>query len=795
MKVCSDILVNVTRRLTVILMAAGWIMMSCSKEDDVEVLQPQRHWVERKIAVVAPMSESSFMKDRLQHTAEWFLNNFHEAQMGDTLAIDLKLEWHDELNEDMSALSDELSEREDILAVVGPFRNESVAEFAPACQRTQMPLIAPTATSEDIIRRYAVASAGTKKNEHPFLWSLTESDVTFMETMMGTYAALNQYFYELEESFGVGVLAPDNVYGRTFTNWSTFFANEEDVELTDNLTYNGSDNLVDRLVQLLDNIKGGYSYQTIFCVVETAQQMCDVARKRRQWITSNLESFIAYRDIDPEDPRLDMLWEEFVRYYSTYFAFTGLYEEELNSMGDTGRSLLQGYEGFSPYADPSTGFELSYEDKYGVKPSFMECKLYDALLLATFACVYDAYFGDADYSSLTKRHSAFNKAIIAVAMPKDETFGGSVWNVANMYSYLNLLTQGKPTKFKGASGSISFDNDTYTAATHTTYVQWKIMDGKILHNYYYGGEGARANDSQAAWRYFYDQKKAEKAFDDQAEEGSYISYPELTDRYAVLVQGSHGMSNYRHQADVLSVYNMLRRGGFDDDHIILVIDDQLKNDPNNTQPGVVRRSMDGENLYEGAVVDYDNANLSATDLTDILLGNESERTPVVLPRDDGHNVLLYWSGHGRSNAHGGVNDFVWRDMEAGSGFSDEMMRETISEMRAQNTFRKLFLIAEPCYSENIINAIKGIKGVLAMSGASGEEQSWAENWNGGLGRFGTWMCDRFTMNVVNCLTENPSSSYRDLFLYCTRNTIGSHVKIVNSANFENLYNNSPREFF
>ena len=89
-------------------------------------------------------------------------------------------------------------------------------------------------------------------------------------------------------------------------------------------------------------------------------------------------------------------------------------------------------------------------------------------------------------------------------------------------------------------------------------------------------------------------------------------------------------------------------------------------------------------------------------------------------------------------------------------------------------FRKLLIAAEPCYGECVIRAVEGIPGVLAMSGASAAEQSWADHWT--------------------CLTDNPQSSFRDIFLYCAQHTLGSHAKIVNAANYGNLFTTGPAEF-
>ena len=128
--------------LLMIVFAAGLILTACGNKETV--YQSQRHWTERTVAVVAPIGDKT-SKKRLERTAKWFLDNFREAQRHNAVAIDLKLEWYDELSEDLVKLSRELAGREDVIAVVGPFGNENIADFAPACKRTLKPLMAPTA--------------------------------------------------------------------------------------------------------------------------------------------------------------------------------------------------------------------------------------------------------------------------------------------------------------------------------------------------------------------------------------------------------------------------------------------------------------------------------------------------------------------------------------------------------------------------------------------------------------------------------------------------------------------------
>jgi glycosylphosphatidylinositol transamidase (GPIT) subunit GPI8 len=346
--------------------------------------------------------------------------------------------------------------------------------------------------------------------------------------------------------------------------------------------------------------------------------------------------------------------------------------------------------------------------------------------------------------------------------------------------------------FKGASGDIRFDSETFTSSIHTTYVHWQIKNGKLTHQNYLSSDGShRTGSAMAAWSWLVE--NAEEAFANEAENKDVgITYPALSAQYAVLVQGSNGWNNYRHQADVLNIYQMLKKNGYDDDHIILIIDKVLGTDSKNPEPNIIRAEDDGTNLLSGCVVDYDNADITPKDISNILLGIKTNKTPIVLPIDAGQNVLLFWSGHGHNRAGNGVDELTWRDADTGYGMTANLLRQTISQMQLQGHYRKMLVLTEPCFSEAVITPLVGIPGVLAMSSAGIYEQSFADNWSSELG---VWRCDRFSHNLVTYLKASPSTTYRDLYLYCAQHTLGSHVHIVNSAHFGNLYTTGPQEFF
>lgn len=767
-----------SEKIVAVVLLALTLFTACKQEDDTIVYQKSRRWVEKTVAVVAPMSADAATKARFERTVQWFLGNLHQAQLHDTLCIDLKLEWHDELTEDLTRLGQELGEREDVMAVIGPFSNDGVALLAPGCQQTHKPVIAPTATSEEIIRRFAVGTAGVS-NKEPFLWSLTETDITFCEVLMNMYASYALNFVH-DKSTPAALFAPNDSYGRTFYDWGPYQAEEMGIRFSHNDMYSSDADLRQRMKAYYDELDQLSYFGSVltgnFCVIETTQQLLDMARLRMEWWGEDPDEPF------PEEDKNEMQ-ETLEGWARIWFAFSNLTQESLDALGPQALDVLQYYQGFSPYADPTTGFEKSYEVKFGNKPTFAECKFYDALMLAAFAASYAEHHADV---------TDINQAIIDITTPHAEQLRSAAWSQTSMELYLSALEQGQLMDFKGASGEIRFDNETYTSAIHTTYVHWQIHDGKIQHRNYLSSDGShRTSSTMAAWSWL--AKNAEEAFARSAEnKDAGISYPALTAQYAVLVQGSNGWNNYRHQADVLSVYQMLKTKGFDDDHIILIIDKALASDAMNPEPGIIRAEDGGNDLLAGCSMDYDNANISPSDISNILLGVKTDKTPVVLPKDAGQNVLLFWSGHGHNHANNGANELAWRNADVGRGMTADLLRQTISLMHQQGHYRKMFVLTEPCFSEAVITPLVGIPGVLAMSSAGTFEQSFADNWSTELG---VWRCDRFSRNLVTHLTASPTTTYRDLYLFCAQRTLGSHVHIVNSAHFGNLYTTGPQEFF
>ena len=710
------------------------LLSACGREPDEIIYYSKITTTDYKVAVVLPLNKSGEYQNRLENVVSYALTNMRKAQkyvaeMGDSSAVDLALELYDEDKVDLDSLAEALAGRDDLLLAIGPLRNENVDIMASAFKVHSKPLIVPCASSENIIRRYSVTKSGDKA-EKPFLWSLCETDVSQSEALLAKAWESN--------AKSIALLTPDDEYGQTFHEWVPFLATEMGMELsTENIfQYTGAD-LSDHARKALQS-----GVDCVICAVNSAGD-AEVVLK-------------AKAALGDDTPRI--------------LFSNGALSAYLLELGE----LAEGAEGIAPYADPSTGFKIAYEEKFGYAPAGAEAQVYDALLLSGItAFVMNHSEGQTDANEIIRQITSLG----------DDPF--PIWDELGMKSLMTLLKGGGSyVKLVGASGVLRFDSDACTSLIQSTYVHWTVYNNKFLSLDYMSSDGSsRTASTLASWNW-----KA-KMIEDIEDRDSPVQYQPHENSYALLVQGSSEWSNYRHQADVLNVYQMLQSYGWDDDHIILIVSNELAYNDRNPFKGKVSCTTYGKNLYMYADIDYSTDSLSVSDIQDIMLGRSSARLPVVLNTTDRSNVLLFWSGHGCLAQTKKVNGFEWRS--DGEVFSEAEFRSTLEQMYAEKRYRKMLMLLEPCYSRNMARQAQNIPGILGIASAGSAESSFADFHSAELH---IWMSDRFSNNLVNTLSNDPDQTYRELYEYLYTHTLGSHVYVENSYWFGNLCTSTLGEF-
>eukprot|EP00121_Abeoforma_whisleri_P012846 Awhi_evm1s11857 len=109
---------------------------------------------------------------------------------------------------------------------------------------------------------------------------------------------------------------------------------------------------------------------------------------------------------------------------------------------------------------------------------------------------------------------------------------------------------------------------------------------------------------------------------------SFLTFDQLNhadagvSNWAVLVAGSSGYYNYRHQADICHAYQLLRANGFPEHRIITLMADDVANHPANPFKGTLINHPNGKDVYHGVVKDYTGASVTPHTFMAVLTGDK-----------------------------------------------------------------------------------------------------------------------------------------------------------------------------
>lgn len=119
---------------------------------------------------------------------------------------------------------------------------------------------------------------------------------------------------------------------------------------------------------------------------------------------------------------------------------------------------------------------------------------------------------------------------------------------------------------------------------------------------------------------------------------------------ALLIAGSAGWGNYRHQADVCHAYQVLVQKGIAPERIVVMMADDLAHNPSNPQQGSIFNCPGCKDVYAGVPHDYTGGAVNAVTFLDVLMGNAdavagqgSGRVIASGPED---RVFVYYADHG-----------------------------------------------------------------------------------------------------------------------------------------------------
>ena len=557
-----------------------------------------------------------------------------------------------------------------------------------------------------------------------YLWAMTETDITQCEVLLSKVINYG--------GKSVALLAKDNDnYGQTFIDWFAFQARELGLKNMGSYAYT-PDNIADVSCQAMQS---GTEY--VICIPSEIEEMGPMLEAHK---TQSLNG--------QSVPRM-------------LFSDTAYGADVLKIHGDA----AEGIEGVAFGADPESGFDVSYRTFFNATPTLGESQLHDAAMLIGYAAWHQQFNPEL----------SLQKSLRAVVSGEDLNMGS--WTGEDMGLVVDALAAGKSPYVRGASGHLRFDAKVFTNVLATTYYNFKVYNGQyIILDYNTSDGGNRTDATLAGWNWKASQMQN---FNNSGE----FDYPVHTGNWALLVASSKEWANYRHQADVLAIYQQLKQAGYTDDRIILIAEDDIADNVSNPNKGVVQVTIGGNNVYEQVEIDYRMSELQAKDILAILSGEKSERLPIVIESTANDNVFVFWSGHGVPGA------LCWND--DAYGIMGDQLDETFHRMREKRSYRKLLMMVEACFSGGVMEQCRNIPGMLFVTAANGDETSKADVFNGEMK---VWMSNRFTSTFIEQITENKNIALRDLYYRLFINTVGSHVMVYNAENYGNLYSADMSEF-
>ncbi|KAH8944344.1 hypothetical protein BDL97_13G105000 [Sphagnum fallax] len=190
-------------------------------------------------------------------------------------------------------------------------------------------------------------------------------------------------------------------------------------------------------------------------------------------------------------------------------------------------------------------------------------------------------------------------------------------------------------------------------------------------------------------------------------------------RWAVLLAGSAGYGNYRHQADVCHAYQILKKGGLKDENIIVFMYDDIAHNPENPYPGTIINHPEGSDVYHGVPKDYTGQDVTVSNFFAAILGDKSGiegGSGKVVDSGPNDHIFIYYTDHGGPGVLG---------MPTPHNLYAVDFVETLKKKHESGTYREMVIYVEACESGSIFEGLlpEGLN-IYVTTASNAQESSW-----------------------------------------------------------------------
>jgi len=229
-----------------------------------------------------------------------------------------------------------------------------------------------------------------------------------------------------------------------------------------------------------------------------------------------------------------------------------------------------------------------------------------------------------------------------------------------------------------------------------------------------------------------------------------------TNNWAVLVDTSRFWFNYRHVANVLSIYRSVKRLGIPDSQIILMVADDMACNPRNPRPATVFNNANQHiDVYgEDVEVDYRGYEVTVENFVRLLTGRLPANTPRSkrLLTDEGSNILVYMTGHG------GDGFLKFQDSEE---ITNIELADAFQQMWAKQRYNEIFFMIDTCQAASMFQKFYS-PNILAVASSLVGEDSLSHHVDSAIG---VYIIDRYTYYALEFLERVEPNSKQTMGMF------------------------------
>lgn len=236
----------------------------------------------------------------------------------------------------------------------------------------------------------------------------------------------------------------------------------------------------------------------------------------------------------------------------------------------------------------------------------------------------------------------------------------------------------------------------------------------------------------------------------------------LCGKFAVLFAGSNEWYNYRHQADIFTIYGQLIDRKIPEKNIFLMCYDDLAQSSENPFKGqIFHTTTHDKNVYPGSdKINYKGDQTTAANLYDVLTDK--------LQSTSSDYLFIFYDNHGGSGILGAP---------AGPYIYADDLANALTKSQSNGKYKQCLFLIEACYAGSVAEKFTA-PDLVTITASNNHESSYADVYDDTIGGY---LTNEFTNHFIALIDENPTQTVDELYEALKKQTVQSHVMFYGDA--------------